>query len=47
MYLQGKSAPTYPRVYLDESLSHPDSSVTVVTTPVRQIHYHMPEEEIR
>ena len=45
--IQGNSPPSYPRVYLHESLSHPESDITVVTTPEQSIYYHMPEEEIR
>ena len=44
---QGNSPPSYPRVHLYESLSHPESDITVVTTPEQSIFYHMPEEEIR
>ena len=45
--MQGNSPPSYPRVYLNESLSHPESNITLVTTPEQSISYHMPEEEIR
>ena len=44
---QGNSPPSYPRIYLNESLSHPESNITMVTTPEQSIRYHMPEEEIR
>ena len=44
---QGNSPPSYPRVHLNESLSHPESNITLVTTPEQFICYHMPEEEIR
>ena len=47
LYIQGNSPPSYPRVHLHESLSHPESDITVVTTPEQSICYHMPEEEIR
>ena len=46
-YMQGNSPPSYPRVYLNESLSHPESNITLITTPEQSISYHMPEEEIR